>query len=151
MKRFWVKTQIPEDISKCWQWTAAKDRKGYGLFQLGTREKSMVRSAHRIAWKLTYGELPEGLCVLHKCDHPSCVNPAHLFLGTIRDNNADCKSKQRNNTGSRNGMAKLNGSQIAEIRASYRRGRTGYRKLAKAFGVDFSTIYKIVKNRRWVS
>lgn len=81
----------PEPNTGCHIWAASLDSVGYGLF--GIRRK--LFKAHRVAWMLCKGAVPEGLCVLHKCDTPSCVNPDHLFLGTHADNMADKKRKGR--------------------------------------------------------
>lgn len=91
MKRFWTKVNI-KNIEDCWEWNAFKTKKfGYGAFRLNGR----MHNAHRISWLLSRGEIPAGICVLHKCDNPPCVNPAHLFLGTQADNVKDCKAKGR--------------------------------------------------------
>ena len=89
-ERFWNKVDRcgPDE---CWEWLADKELKGYGRFKVAGR----VIKAHRFAWELENGEVPKDLCVLHKCDVPSCVNPAHLFLGTRGDNNRDCIRKGR--------------------------------------------------------
>lgn len=76
----------------CWIWAGSKSPEGYG----GIAVDGGVRSTHRVAWELTNGKIPEGMCVLHKCDIPSCINPGHLFLGSNKDNAEDRKAKGRN-------------------------------------------------------
>lgn len=81
----------------CWLWQLSKDKPGYGRMkiQLGSREQFRFTSAHRRAWELWKGEIPDGLNVLHDCDTPSCCNPEHLFLGTQQDNMKDMHAKGR--------------------------------------------------------
>lgn len=89
VKRFWDNVQKSPG---CWLWTAAKRHKGYGAFNV----RGENFKAHRLAWELTYGPIPKGMHVCHRCDTPSCVNPTHLFLGTNQDNVADMFQKGRN-------------------------------------------------------
>lgn len=80
------------DKSKdCWEWVGAVNNKGYGYIHA----KVGRFLAHRVSYELEYGPIPEGMCVLHKCDNPRCVRPSHLFLGTIADNNRDMMAKGR--------------------------------------------------------
>src|SRR6266480_3764577 len=73
----------------CWPWRGSINHKGYGTFTTGWREHKRNYRAHRYAYALAFGEIPGGLHVLHRCDRRDCVNPAHLFLGTNRDNVLD--------------------------------------------------------------
>lgn len=88
-KRFWSKVR---KTPTCWLWTASLDRYGYGVFSLG---RGKNERAHRYSYKAFYGFVPRGKLVLHRCDNPKCVNPAHLFAGTNRDNTRDMMAKGR--------------------------------------------------------
>lgn len=87
-ERFWAHVHKTEG---CWNWTAAVRGAGYGAFLVNQKNYG----AHRFSYLLTKGEIPKGLCVLHACDNRRCVNPAHLSLGTNKDNTADMISKGR--------------------------------------------------------
>jgi hypothetical protein len=89
--RFWAKA-TPEPNSGCWLWTASLRPNGYGMFGIAA---GSVQSAHRVAWELVNGPIPDGLHVLHRCDVRACVNPSHLFLGTRFDNMQDMIAKGR--------------------------------------------------------
>jgi hypothetical protein len=82
---FWEKVDRSSGAESCWPWTAGKTTGGYGQHRNG--------GCHRIAWELVNGPIPNKLCVLHACDNPPCCNPAHLFLGTRRDNALDAADK----------------------------------------------------------
>ena len=81
------------EIGPCWTWTRATNKAGYG--KIGSGEGAGTLATHRVSWELTNGPVPDGLFVLHRCDNPPCCNPAHLFLGTSRDNTLDMIAKGR--------------------------------------------------------
>jgi HNH endonuclease len=91
-ERFWANVQKLD--TGCWEWTAGRSSRDYGVFWPEGKAGGQV-GAHRFSWKLTYGPIPNSLCVLHRCDNPPCVRPNHLFLGTKGDNSADCTAKGR--------------------------------------------------------
>lgn len=83
---------IIDEVTDCWEWQAAKNNIGYGMFRW---EQGIMRTAHRVSYELFNGPIPYNMCVCHKCDNPSCVNPDHLWLGTIQDNHDDMIQKGR--------------------------------------------------------
>ena len=107
--------------------------------------------AHRVAWWLTHGAVPEGMCVCHHCDNPGCVNPAHLFLGTPTDNIADMvlKDRQYRPKGENNSNAKLTEEDVRAIRREH--ATTTQRELARKYGVHNATISLIVRRQIWRS
>jgi hypothetical protein len=125
-----------------WEWTAAKGNFGYGV----TCRQKKMRRAHREALRFFGVTIPDGLFVLHDCDNPPCVNPAHLTIGTAKENTQDSKRKRRNNYGQRNGMAVLTEAQVAELR---RRADSGERRdrLAVDFGIGAKHASKIANRR----
>ena len=132
----------------CWIWLAYKDANGYG--KLSWVERGHPIHAHRASWIIHYGKIPQGHCVLHRCDNPPCVRPDHLFLGTQIDNIRDMvrKRRQRSAIGENNFNSKLTAQLIYEIRILASTGRT-YRSLGAQFGVSHGMIGHIVKKRAW--
>jgi hypothetical protein len=89
--RFWRFVDKSNGEDSCWTWNGSRTRDGYGHF--GINRKTVV--AHRFSWALSFGSIPDGSIVCHKCDTPSCVNPLHLFIGTDLDNARDRERKGR--------------------------------------------------------
>lgn len=141
-ERFWSKVVKG---AGCWVWTASKNKYGYG--QVKAYKKMM--GAHRCAWILTHGEIPEGLHVLHACDNPPCVRPDHLFLGTNQDNMNDRDQKHRQASGELVGTSKLKAKSVAEIRALYQTGDFTQKQLGEQFGVTDAQVSLIVNNKSW--
>jgi hypothetical protein len=146
--RFWSKVNKGKS-DECWNWTAGHDKYGYGKFSIRGREVS----SHRVAYQIANGSIPNGLCVLHKCDNPPCVNPAHLFVGTHADNVHDkCKKGRASfiaHKGEEHGRAKLNDAQVRQIRERYTAGGVTHRELAREYGVNQSVIGDIVRRELW--
>ena len=132
-------------ITGCWLWTGCVNNKGYGQARAG----GSAWLAHRLMWVLHGGELPPRMELLHSCDVPSCVNPAHLSLGTHKDNMIDMSRKGRhrmpNLSGERHPAARLSARQVAEIRASQESSTT----VGARFGVSGAHIRLIRRGGVW--
>lgn len=118
--------------SGCWQWTGAKHHLGYGM--VAWWEDGRVRSgkAHRMAYEVWIGPIPEGKHVMHTCDNPGCVNPAHLRLGMHADNMHDMAEKRRRQT------------VPIEVRMAIAQSEGNQRDIAARFGVSQSLVSRIV-------
>lgn len=151
-ERFWEKVDVRGE-NECWEWKGAIDRLGYGNFSsviVNPGTGRLQDKAHRISWILTYGNIPDKICVCHKCDNRKCVNPNHLFLGTQIDNIKDMvqKGRQGGAKGSQNGSSKLKEHQIVEIRQKLETGLSCC-AIAKEYGVSNQLINRIKQNQCW--
>jgi hypothetical protein len=177
--RFWSKADRRGGNEACWPWLGFLDQTsgGYGRFRVG----DSMRAAHRVAYELTYGPIPSeaptthGLCVLHRCDNPACVNPAHLVLGSQIDNMTDRQTKGRTASGDRSGARRhpelvargdrngtrtkpwsrptaLSEKQVIEVIKKLRDGRT-VRSLSDEYGVGLNTVARIKQGRtkKWAT
>jgi hypothetical protein len=146
----------------CWEWQGRRRQDGYGRVYDPRRKRQ--QGAHRISFELAYGPIPGGLLVMHRCDHPPCVNPDHLEIGTIGRNTRDASARGRLAFGGRNGLvmlphraphgernrnAKLTSAQVSEMRRLRAENGMTYEKLAAIYCVGISTVGKIIKGRRW--
>lgn len=150
MDSFWDKVDVRAE-EFCWHWRGATLSKGYGVFRVPGTRKNI--GAHRMSWILRFGDVPEGVFVCHRCDTPSCVNPCHLFLGTVADNNADMRSKGRAGPvpcrrGERHPRAKVNECDVARMRSLFALGASGP-SLARLYGLSNKTVYAILKREGW--
>jgi hypothetical protein len=129
-------------IGDCIEWEGRKSAKGYGLLGKGQR-------AHRVAYERAKGRIPRGMVIMHTCDNPGCVNPAHLVAGTHKDNVHDCINKGRRRYASRDSLpsAKLTSEHRAEI-FGLRKAGWSVRKLAERLGVSKSTVHAFICSHR---
>ncbi len=193
LERFQSKFTAREEPNSCHVWTGGKSAGGYGRFTINRKE----HLAHRLAWEWANGPIPDEMCVCHDCpggDNPSCVNPAHMFLGTRAENVYDSVRKGTRARGERhgtktkpervarglrsarytkpertargdrhgmrlhpasvpraekNGMSRLTWDRVRAIRARYAAGGISQTKLAEEFGIDQTTVSRVVLRQTW--
>lgn len=170
--RFWAHVTRGE---RCWEWQLHRTPNGYGQVKAHGR----TTTAHRVAWELTYGPIPDGLFVCHHCDNRTCCRPDHLFLGTCQDNHDDAKRKgrtltgdrhpfrlhpelvprgdahhshqhpEKNPRGSHHGNTTLTEEVVLEIRRLFATGSVKRRVILAAYPTGTSTYYRIIKRLSW--
>lgn len=139
---FWERIDQSGGPDACWEWQGIRSQ-GYGVCWR-TTDHGLFQKSHRFAWYLTHGPIPEGLFVCHACDNPPCCNPAHLFLGTIQDNNRDkmIKGRQPRVTGEANPSSRLSDDDVSEIRR-LRAAGVSRRVVAAQFGIKAGSVTQI--------
>lgn len=148
---FWARTRPTS--SGCLEWTGDFVDKGYGRMKFDGKDVA----AHRLAWILTFGPIPDDVWVLHHCDNPPCVNAPGgcLYLGDHEQNVADKVERGRQADGERHGRAKLTATQVEEIRQRYifpsyeGAHDSNARALAEEFGVDRKQIQRLARGEAW--
>lgn len=151
-ERFWSKVAIGTP-GECWEWQRSRKGDGYGQFRVSPGESP--QRASRIAWALTYGEIPVGLWVLHRCDNPPCCNPHHLFLGTPADNHADmvakgraCGPRRESYPALVRGVRHLTDDDIWYAR-HMNAGGMSCREIGRRLGVAHTTISRLINGTHW--
>lgn len=132
--------------TRCWDWTGSKDECGYGLIRCLC---GRVCRVHRISWEMENGPLPDRYLVLHRCDRPTCLRPAHLFPGTHWDNATDRDAKGRGGVYKGPHHRKLSPEIIAEATARRARDGATYKQLAKDYGVATITIMRALTGKTY--
>jgi HNH endonuclease len=144
--RFWSKVLKSDG---CWEWQGFRDVSGYGM--IGRSQHQAARRAHRVSWEMHNGRpVPEGLFVLHHCDNPPCVNPAHLYVGTKVDNARDriVRGRSRHYGAEANPNAKLVEADVRTIIAAVAGGET-QTAVAKRYGISQAHVSEIVRGKSW--
>jgi predicted XRE-type DNA-binding protein len=141
---FWDHVNIVGD-NECWRWTRAHSKTGYGFLNMN----HTFIFAHRFAYIVTIGFIPEGMQVLHSCDTRDCCNPRHLFLGTHAENMADKVDKGRQARGETMGINKLKNIQVIGIRELYDSGNFTQVQIAQMFGISQPAVHCIVVGSTW--
>ena len=142
------------DVNGCWLWTGDKTKYGYGRFYVEGRK---YEYAHRMMYRMAYGGLSDDDCVLHRCDVPACVNPAHLRKGSRRENTEDMIAKDRHRFGGNGRGVHLHNNTVAAIRShapQYSRWNSHdlIHKLMDEYRCSYYQIHRILtgKSYKWV-
>jgi hypothetical protein len=133
--RFWNKVDNRQ-AGRCWNWTGAIIREGYGYF-----DTPYEKYAHRVSWVMHFGSIPAGMLVCHKCDNKKCINPDHLHLGTPSDNVKD-RYKRFPESGRGRNYSKLTKNQAEEVLRLHEAGFSNI-AISTLFNVTPQTISNI--------
>lgn len=137
----------------CMEWSGSRNEHGYGSLRIN----HILVKAHRFAWELTYGPIPSGVDVCHRCDNPPCCNPQHLFLGNASDNGQDMATKGRHGAwtqpqrvarGTRHWGAKLDDARVREVRLACQT-KESVSSIARRFKVSRATIRSVRDGVNW--
>jgi hypothetical protein len=131
-------------MSACIEWAGSRDVYGYGRIKIHGK----AHKAHRLAYEKSYGGIPEGLFVCHKCDNPPCVNPDHLYAGTAADNARDSRIRGRRRRGTAHWQAKLTAEKVLQIRAARDTGET-YKSIASRYGITDVQARNVATRKQW--
>jgi len=142
----WTEVSRRSELGPCWEWNGGRYPSGYGQVSVGENKQNHASRIAYIAW---VGPLGDGQFACHRCDNPPCINPAHLFAGTPKDNSGDCATKDRTAHGERQGRHKLTEGDVRAIRADYATGDFSLRQLAVAYGVSPSNMSFVIRRKTW--
>lgn len=139
---FWSKVNKADG---CWLWMGAADKLGYGRFYW----RGKIQLASRVAWEITKGEIGPRLAICHSCDNPQCVNPSHLFVGTMADNTQDALRKGRlRGGGPKPHLSECRARFIMALRAEFGR-KMRPAKIGRLLNVNPCSIHDLLAARTW--
>lgn len=141
---FWKHVRIRRR-TRCWQWLASKRGDGYGQYYFNHRNQG----AHRVAYQLAVGPIPNGKHICHKCDNKECVNPTHFYVSTNKQNHIDAGQRGLLRHGESHPLHKLTEKQVLAIRRRYKPHLVTMQMLATEYGVAMTCIQSVIEMRTW--
>lgn len=140
---------IPEPNTGCWLWEG-QIKNGYACINdYSNSKKGKKKYAHRVMYEYAIGPTKKGMHVCHKCGTPQCINPAHLYLGTPKQNADDARKMGRTYPGSKHWNSKLSEDQVKTIREEWKSGQFMQKELAEKYRITTHTVWNIVNQRTW--
>lgn len=133
-----------EEVDGCYEYQGAITDNGYGFIWY----KGRNHYAHRIAWLIENGEIPQGMLVLHECDNRRCVRVKHLFLGTHQDNTSDMIAKGRQVIACGEAKSAFKESTIRLIKQELKAGIT-QREIGRRYGMTRENVSAIARGLSW--
>lgn len=138
-------SKVKVNANGCFEWQMYRRPDGYGTIRIDT----IAHRAHRLSYQTFRGPIPDGLFVCHRCDNPACINPAHLFLGTPKDNAQDAASKDRTMFGTDHTWSKLSDKTVRAIFEMYNTGRYTQGDIAKHFDICQQEVHWVLAGKIW--
>lgn len=150
LKRFWRFVK-KGGVDECWNWTGGKSKLGYGLFSVHLPNHPDTAKAYRISWEIAnQASLLPGSVIMHTCDNPPCVNPAHLKLGTHKENVQDmcAKGRKRISRGESHSCSKMTEAQVTAARHAASNKKT-IASISREMNLPYSALWSAIRGKTW--
>lgn len=142
--KFYEKVDSSKGPDSCWRWRGYLNEKGYGVFKVS----EVKFYAHRVAYALANGAIPDGGVIMHMCNNTNCCNPGHLKLGTLYENNRHKVECGRSSLRKKKKYVRLTAEEVATIKLRVKLQHSKA-SICSSYGCNIQTIYDIVNGKTW--